>query len=468
MRCDEVLAALDLLASGGLPTAPMVEALTRSELVARAPVAAGASGIATLRDDLRSVQARRREAVQRVAEGVDGAREQVAELDREERELRSAILELADLPAAAGSVPQLTFRGRDLQGELRTRVGRVGGEPLTVFLAAFEDFRRRLSDTAARAAALLAKLSPENPAVDEIHLRAAALSLATARPMDPVEVVARDFGTALSFARPAALDDEGRVQLAEAWASRPTGKVVELIELSRVASTLIPDRGDAVSAAAIAWGEGPDRERVLRAGVELAKGWGAGELAPGVLLVGAEGEGRASRIQGLVGELAPVEPDASAARWSAVLLALSPAEPSVALARFQQVRAWLSRFGTDGLSAPAAMLALLDAEAPELLDDLRLASNAVRLHKLSLSALENLGLGVKLLVEVGLGRVAVPLGGSTVPLGLDAAASSVALPLSSFPPRFTQAVATYHRATIHHRVVRHDWHHPVHTHRVYG
>ncbi|MCA9489456.1 MAG: hypothetical protein KC621_06020 [Myxococcales bacterium] len=468
MRCDEVLEALDLLASGGAPPPSTIEALSRLELVARAPVAAGAMGIATLRDDLRRVQLRRQEALERVVAGEAGAREDVSALDREERELRSAILELADLPAAAGSTPQLTFRGRDLQGELRTRVGRVGAEPLSVFLTAFEDFRKRLSDTAARAAGLLAKLSPENAAVDEIHLRAAALSLATARPTDALEGVVRDFGTALSAVRTAAPDDEARVQLAEAWASHPSGRVADLLELARLAATVVPHADDAVSASAIAWGEGGERERVLRSGVSLAKGWGPGELAPGVLLVAAEGEGRADRVPNLLPSLASVEPDASAARWAAVLLALSPAEPALALTRFQQVRGWLSRFGTDGLSAPAAMLVLLDADAPELLDDLRLASNAVRTHKLSLSALENLALGVKLLVEVGLGRLAVPVGGASVPLGLDAAAAMVALPLSRFPPRFTQAVATYHRATIHHRVVRHDWHHPVHTHRVYG
>ena len=100
--------------------------------------------------------------------------------------------------------------------------------------------------------------------------------------------------------------------------------------------------------------------------------------------------------------------------------------------------------------------------------DLKVSDVLDALNELNQEDVNNIKIGVKLLVEVGLGRLAVPVGGASVPLGLDAAAAMVALPLSRFPPRFTQAVATYHRATIHHRVVRHDWHHPVHTHRVYG
>jgi hypothetical protein len=461
MRCAEAWALLHDLDAGRPPAGDDAEALAALGLATRAAAPTGSAGVADLREDLRSVQAQADEARAALAGAgpaeVAAAKQAIAALVARERDLRAAILELAELPASAECEWVLTFRGRDLVGELEPRLARVGGDEVTEFLREMNELRGLLTTQASRAKALLAELSPGLPAIDEIDLRCAVVGLA-ASPREPRELVAR-FTAALG--RFPTVPTSRRVLLAEAAATGP-GSADDLDAFARSVRARIPDPADGTAAAAIAWSDGASAAETIERGLAIAAALGPGELAPAVLLAEAGRADRADRFRDAVAAVAGAERDAAAARWAAALLCLAPCEPAAALRRFEAVRAWLARFGAEGLSGPAAMLVLLDAEAPELLDDLRLASAAVREHALSISAIETLALGVKLLLQVAM----VPH--ARLP-GFSSGGTTAALPVGRLGAPFRQAtIATYHAATVHRRVVHHDASHPLHAHTVYG
>jgi len=67
--------------------------------------------------------------------------------------------------------------------------------------------------------------------------------------------------------------------------------------------------------------------------------------------------------------------------------------------QFHIARSYLARLSQGEMAVPAAMLAVLATEIDETLDDLRMASSEVSLNKLSLGGVENLSLGLKLLMQ---------------------------------------------------------------------
>jgi hypothetical protein len=477
MRCADVASTLSRVEAGRVAWDDALAELERAGFLAR-PTSSppGLVDLDALRGELAGVTHQLETARQQVATLSDGVQrearvELVSRLERRERELRSAVLEASEAHAAARPEVTLTWRGRALLQELEPRLGRLGDMDVAVFSAEMAWVRAVMAAVAAKARDVLAAASPAVPWIDEIGVRAAAIGLAGS-PSTAGDIAAA--WTALCGGlRESPISGESQAFLAETLALSPYPADGQL--LRGLAARLLPtcaDTADALACAALAWSEGPAAlEDTIRGATELAASWGPGARAPAFLLVDA---GRAGDAGPLVPELAArvaaaTADDAGAARLAAAFLALSPAGADRAFDRFREVRAWLCRFGTTQVTGPAAMLTLLDADAPELLDDLRLASGAVQAARVSLGAFETLGLGVKLLLQVALRGDAsafLPQGPSVAPLG--SASLAVALPVASLPPAIVQAVSTFHHATIHRLAVADELAHPLHGHRVFG
>src|SRR5207245_6141893 len=111
----------------------------------------------------------------------------------------------------------------------------------------------------------------------------------------------------------------------------------------------------------------------------------------------------------------PSVPEKDVGLSSALLTVGGGPDPAAAIRRFELARDYLSRFNGGGMAVPSAMLAILSAEIEESLDNLRMASAEIGNHRLSLGGMENLSLGMKLLLQIAV--VPNPVRGIVSPQG---------------------------------------------------
>jgi hypothetical protein len=123
------------------------------------------------------------------------------------------------------------------------------------------------------------------------------------------------------------------------------------------------------------------------------------------------------------------------------------------------------------MAVGGAMLAVLPTGIEEALDDLRLASSLISANKLSLGGMENLSLGLKLLLQTAVlagggapNAEGLQVGPEQVPLLAPIGLASLAL----VAPSAIAALSTFHEVTVHQAAVSHYHFHPVHTHYIYG
>ncbi len=150
-----------------------------------------------------------------------------------------------------------------------------------------------------------------------------------------------------------------------------------------------------------------------------------------------------------------------------LILAVSKGGPQL-LDRFKTARDYLNRFSENTLTVPAAMLTLVAFEIEETLDALRLASSAIALHKLSLGGMENLSLGMKMLLQSSvLSSVAsIPLEQRpkyVIPQGI-VPVPMLGILLPSHLPIALTAFAAFHELSMHKLAVSDYRFHPVHRH----
>lgn len=88
--------------------------------------------------------------------------------------------------------------------------------------------------------------------------------------------------------------------------------------------------------------------------------------------------------------------------YAAALLTLGGADPAALVDRARDVRAYLGRFSATGTLVPAALLALLPVELPELLDLLRMVSAELQKQRIGAGGAESLSLSIKLLLATAL------------------------------------------------------------------
>ncbi len=399
-----------------------------------------------------------------------------------ESALREAILTLSDrVTEASGGVAlrtvdeggayrggaralgnyHLTHKGRALLGDLGPRAPRLPGLTLGDFEDAIEQLKQRLDERATRARDVVLKLHPppEAPgaarlaaigvvarAASEGHLALyldqAYRETASAKLPEPERWSAAESALlavgALEHSRPVALDLLNlRTSLAHQYTQ---GRSEEALD----AAVLLlpwpdPERRAAIercTSLALNFRAATDATLPLSSALLIERSRGIDELVSARLV---------SMYRGLRG-LGVVDLEAVTA---AALLSLSDGDAGWNVGRVDALQAYLSRFSPIPLWSAAASLALLSADVPEILDDLRLASAATQRVLLATSGAEAIGLAVKLLLVVatlGLGAEGDPEESLVLRPAITPSANRLGLAgLTTSLPMILAATASFHR-----------------------
>jgi len=158
--------------------------------------------------------------------------------------------------------------------------------------------------------------------------------------------------------------------------------------------------------------------------------------------------------------------DVGQAVTAAALMAAAGLDTEGVLERWAEAADSLEAFDGAAMDLPAAMIAILPVNVAEALDNIRLASSSIYAHKLSLGGVENLSLGVKMLMHSSVQAVAP----DAAPGGV--AATPSVLALAGVPAAAVLTVSAgllaFHALSLHELAVRDFRFHPVHSHYVYG
>ena len=429
----------------------------------------------------------------------------LAALAREQALLRSRVLDLAEGAARVlgsakvdGERVAVTFRGKELVAALGPRLSRVGYASIDEFEAALARLREAFAQRASRASQILRLLSPAIPWIEEIHLRSAAVGLSVRE--EPPGAIAAAYPAAVESlgARFAPVGPEAvniatlRPLVAETICVSAPSLEIPAIYAAVQTFTSLWERivrsaptwaEDALRAAMMLVPLGDRRESVLQDAIAFARAArGASldvvaDIATSIVVV-QSGQGldpsTVDRYRSYFAAVrSPAVPEKDLALAAALLTSGGGTDPGAAVQRYGVAREYLSRFNGDGMSGPAAMLAVLSAQLEESLDNLRLASAEIAKYRLSLGGMENLSLGMKLLLETAVlpspvrgivspqGALAPPEQPPSAPLGLLGVA--FATPFLMLP-----ALAAFHETALHRLAVSDYAFHPVHANYVYG
>jgi len=434
-------------------------------------------------------------------------RDQLDVLEKEESALRTRFLDLVREASGSSAGAEvngerlyITFRGRELMEELAQRRERAGGLPLRQFLAELESVKKHFEERSARARAILQRISPAFPKVDEIHFRMAAVGLSgrAGSPEESAELFIRAYRVVCAGLN---WEDPVGVALAENLALR-SGSAGDVDYFLGKAGPLLGQpveetlREDHVRAIAILLACEGEPDKLYRKMWDLARMYCPQNLSAAAFLVCTDPSG----LEGAWAEPAQPAPlqlflqfnqliaerglDVSAGPMAAAVLAQAERPPAETMARFDQAQDILSRFNGGGLEVPAAMIAILPTGVEESLDNVRLASASVVRNRLSLGGAENLSLGVKMLMQssvmaaagrqqaVAVGPGARPPGPETLQAGALLGTAPAVLAMGRATPWSAPAMGTglgaFHESTLHRMAVR-DYHfHPVHAHYIHG
>jgi hypothetical protein len=432
--CLMVADLLTLLEGEYPPDHEAMAELAAAGLVSEAASAGGGSSDRA-RDELRELQ-EKRAGLRMLAASANDA--EIAQLERDAAAVDARIREVRSSLLAAKAGPRkwtLTFRGRDLLGEITSRRDRLAGVTIATFRAEMDRLRTTTAIVTAKAARILAIIAPKALALDEIHCRSAAVGLA----LDPrtAEDLAQRWLNAVSGLDPAiAAQDRGPV--AEHLVLSQNDVPAAFVALVRQLRVDCKDDADAVDCATLAWSVPADKrddqhKLAVRAGVTgqpLAPYWLIRETMP-------------ADFDALVLAVGAVAGTTDGARIAAAFLHLSGVDREVAIARYRTTLSWLSGLSDQGIPVLAGMLGLVNAEPAGVLDDLRLVCAEISKAKLAVDGAENLGLGVKLLLGLGRGGGWLLVGsGASTPL------SAALSPLIATPTIAVPAVSTFHRSSI--------------------
>jgi hypothetical protein len=399
----------------------------------------------------------------------------------EEGELREAILTLSDrLAEASGGVAlralddggayrgggrdlgshHLTHKGRSLLGDLGPRALRLPGLSLGEFEDAVGQLKIRLDERATRARDIVLQL--KHPAsVGAARLAALGISARNA----PLDHLALYLQQAFGESGTVLLRDEERWSAAESALlvvgalehSRPI--MLDLLKLRQSFVTQYTQgRSEEALDAAVLLLPWPEAERAaaIQRCTTLALNFRAATeatlpLSSALLIERTRvlDELLGARLVSMYRGLRAHGAAESEAVTTAALLSLSDGDASWLVSRADALQSYLGRFSPTPLWSAAGALALLTADVPEILDDLRLASAATQRVLLATSGAEAVGLAVKLLLVVaalGHGSEGDPEESLVLRPAMAPSANNLGMAaLATSLPMILAATATFHR-----------------------
>lgn len=413
------------------------------------------------------------------------AYDELQTVESQERELRTQVVnkvqataDAAATGAVEGTAVRVTYKGRELMVTMEPRLGRVGGKELPEFVEEIETVKAHFEARATRAQKILKRISPKIKEVDEIHLRLASVGLAggPGRSEDVADLFVRAHRglvrKRLDSKEPA------YVSLAETIVLNAKDEK-HLDQLVAKANILIDRRWersfskmDEVRATAILLSCRGSTKKLLPDTKRIAKDECWNSPAAGAFLACAsmreDGPGNVmDAYRTIRDKVIGGTKDKGQAVTAAALMAAAGLDTEGVLERWAEAVDSLEAYDGAAMDLPAAMIAILPVNVAEALDNIRLASSSIYAHKLSLGGVENLSLGVKMLMHSSVQAVTP----EAAPGGVGVATPSV-LALAGVPAAAVLTVSAgllaFHALSLHELAVRDFRFHPVHSHYVYG
>ncbi len=505
MRAIEAASVLERLQSGGdvelsASEQALVDRLVSAGLVSEAAdTGAERERLAMLKHDLAEL-----------ARAVEAGGAEMPGVVEKQRALRTEILDLSEQLARSDGAARvtgsgsmgpyrgtasaqrrltLTQRGRALASNLGPRASRAPNLTLEDFEEHMDALRKLFAWRSGRAMNILGRIGTRAGSIEPSAVRTVAIGLSGLRHGDEALADAwlvlygalrqRKRGDAFSAAHDASAAEclllTARDPSAVAHDARSADWFIDL--RARVHGTYCAGRSDDALDAALLLAAIPTEQHAQRIAecTALAEELAAASvpIPLSLALVYTTGGARdASPLVAAYRTLSPETREPVEALAAATILSSTTADAGPACDRLRQTRDYLVRFAPNGMMVAAAMLGLLEGDAPALLDDLRLASAEVQRYQLATGGAEAMMHAVKLLVQasllahgsegdpeetVALVARALPAAGL---LGLGGAAATLPVVLS--------AVSTFHRPMLDAALVYERAYQPTHSDYVFG
>jgi hypothetical protein len=432
-------------------------------------------------------------------------KDQLDDLEKEEKELRTQFVDLTQslterhvYSRVSGELMHVTYKGRELLSELEQRMVRVSEMQLKAFIAELDAIKAHFQESSSKARMILKKISPRLSKIEEIHLRSVAVGLSgrAGEYREASELFVSAYKTISDAVK---WDNPVCITLAESLSviareksdlKRLVGKAIELMSDSWREDYAKEDQARAVAIIMSCRGDTEDFvEHTKRISERFCPKWPSvaallatqyggqtGRVRSFADWTGAieEGGGIFGRFVHLRDGVAQMRSDELESNMASALMASADIPLEVIIERFQKARFMLKKFNAGSMYVPSAMMAILPTSVDEAMDNLRLASASIGANRLSLGGIENLSLGMKLLMHtaampggVGAGPAGPPSRISvttrTVPPVLTIAGISIASALA-----LSTGILAFHQFSLHKTAVRDYAFHPVHSHFVYG
>lgn len=413
------------------------------------------------------------------------------------QQLRSQILTLSESSALlscsvsiSGAHYSITYKGKELIANMIPRIKRVGEIPTEKFELELEQLKNIFASRSKKSFEILKFISPRLRHVDEIHCRSASVGLSVRT--DSATDIAKAFLSLMDGLKYSSIPPDRYPLVAECIAENLNQLSAENISsgisrfnyLKNLAQRYALNEYSAVDCALIMYplylSENED-VMLLQNSLEFAQElykivpYVGYEPLPTllILLAGLRFDGVIAQkyqqiCSGIFNSNVPIHDCA----FATALLTISPLESHQLIDRFKSIKMYLTRFSENGMTVPAAMLSFLSSEIEETFDNLRLASSAIAQNKLSLGGMENLSLGIKMLLQSSLLSSIATLPYEqrrryTIPYDFVPLPAIGILPILFIPVALT-ALTTFHELHVHKLAISDYVFHPVHTHYIYG
>jgi hypothetical protein len=433
-------------------------------------------------------------------------KDQLVNLDKEERRFRTKLVNIVQKVSHQQHYSQvndeyvsLSYKGYELVEELRQRLGRVGRMELTAFVSELSAIKAHFQKRAKKAHLILKKISPRFKDVDEIHLRSAAVGLSGKE--GGYETVVKYFTTAYKALNRSFFERSANTILAESLSliANDMTELESLLEKAFDNISILKDdshlRDEQLRAISIIMSQKTDIENLIEQTKKIARRYCWKSLSAAAFMAtqpnsksgrlprfgtrssppdADQDDVMAKEFLRFNKELSELEQNGTENYMAAALMASADLPFEELMQRFNNVKVMLSKFNLGSAIVPSAMLAILPVEVGESMDNLRLASAAISANKLSLGGIENLSLGMKLLMQSATTPVStrthakapmVPVRGAPAPvpsvLAITGLSTASALTMNV-------GVLTFHEITLHRTAVDDYTFHPVHSHYIYG
>jgi hypothetical protein len=420
------------------------------------------------------------------------ARDELINLEKKERTLRTQFLNQMQSHAQKGQFARvndenmhITYKGRELLGMLQQRINRVEGTELGTFISGLDDIKKHFKECSEKARLILKKISPLFPGTDEIHFRSAAVGLSGQRET-PDEIESHFVSSYKKISDALTWDGPMAINLAESLTVMAndksdldslTGKAVKMAKAKWSPGF---DKRDQVRAVSIILSSRKDTDDLIDRTREIAQRYCPGSPGSAAFLA-TQSRTRTRDREDLFRRFElfrnQINPNSSALpehHMAAALMTATDDPEDVVLQRYLRANTMLNQFNGTSMEVPAAMISLLPMDVSESMDNLRLAAATIGANRLSLGGMENLSLGMKLLMISATSQVEVgEKAPSPIPtvkakrtmglsvLGITGITLASALILGA-------GLVAFHELSLHNLAVRDYTFHPVHMHYIYG